>query len=243
MAILSFALGTTATPLEADSESEGLFSESSVPGTLEITDRPTTKRYRYVDVDFGAFIDLDGTPKDIEPGHLLRLNLFDDVVQTAILERVEFKPGSDYTWLGRLQGDPWGQVILVVGDGDHAGVSDGDCGGIVDCGETIELEVSLTNEGYAEVTGIVSELAVADPAVIWTGNMASSYPSIEGLSSDLNTDAFEFQVADDAANGHIIHFDMAIEAENWGPGSVGLDVEVYCGASFQYQLYLPLIMR
>jgi hypothetical protein len=128
-------------------------------------------------------------------------------------------------------------------DDDHAGVSDGDRSGVVDCGETIELEVSLANEGYTEVTGIVGELAVTDPAVIWTGNMASSYPTIEGLSSELNADAFEFEVAEDVPNGHLIHFDLAIEADNWGPGSVGLDVEVYCLASFQYGIYLPLIMR
>ena len=658
---LALALGATTT-LEADSESEGLFSESSIPGTLEITDTETVKRYRYVDVDFDALIGMDGAPKDIEPGHTLRLNLFDDVVRTAILERVEFNPGSDYTWLGRLQGDPWGQVILVVGDGalvgnittqsgffkvryagngvhavseidrsafppelppiaaplggraaspsvlaagddratidllvvytprarmraggdrrmrelitlavaetnqayensqidqrvnlvhsdevdyeeagfplalsnlthtsdgvmdevhdlreayaadevvlliedfaacglawqmqevspdfesyafavvnedcatgnysfghelghtmgaqhdwyqylasaaltpafpysfgyvnasagwrtvmayddecedrgldcprlpywsnpdatlddepmgvpegtstscvageydprcdadnrktlnatasivasfrgstqypnaptdlgatavlptridltwkdncsqeggfaiersldglsgwaqiatvatnvtfysdlsvqptsdyyyrvqafndmggsdysnvasartpavvagplvydeqfiddDHAGISDGDRSGVVDCGETIELEVSLANDGYSEVTGIVGELSVADPAVIWMGNMASSYPSIEGLSSELNADAFEFEVAEDVPNGHLIHFDLAIEADNWGPGFIGLDVQVYCLASLQYELYLPLIMR
>jgi hypothetical protein len=128
-------------------------------------------------------------------------------------------------------------------DDDHSGVSDGDRSGIVDCGETMKLEVSLTNDGYSEVTGIVGELSVADPAVIWTGNMASSYPSIEGLSSELNADAFEFEVAEDVPNGHLIHFYLAVEADNWGPGSIGLVVQVYCLASLQYELYLPLIMR
>jgi hypothetical protein len=128
-------------------------------------------------------------------------------------------------------------------DDDHAGVSDGDRSGVVDCGETIELEVSLANEGYTEVAGIVGELMVADLAVIWTGNMASSYPSIEGSGSEVNTDAFEFGVAEEVPNGHLIHFDLAIEADNWGPGSIGLEVEVHCQASAGFRLYLPLILR
>ena len=52
-AIFFFALGASAaTALDADLEIDGLFSESSVPGTLDITDAPTVMRYRYVDVDF-----------------------------------------------------------------------------------------------------------------------------------------------------------------------------------------------
>ena len=662
VATISLALGASATALDGDSESEGIFSESSAPGTLELTDSPAIMRYRYVGIDFDDLIGVDGAPKNLEPGHTLRLNLFDDAVHTAILERVEFNPGSDYTWLGRLQGDPWGQVILVVGDGalvgnitthdaffqvryagngvhavsevdqsafppelppvpapvaevsvaldgptgseeqstidlmvvytpnarkrvggdkrmrelitlavaetnqsyensqidqrvnlvhmaevdyeeagfplalsnlthktdgvmdevhqlrdayaadevvlliedftacglawqmqevspefeiyafavvnedcatgnysfghelghtmgaqhdwyqylmsaalsppfpysfgyvntsarwrtvmayddeceaqgldcprlpywsnpdlmlddepmgvpegtstscvageynpgcdadnrktlnatapvvagfrgstqfpsapselgatavqptridltwkdncsqeggfaiersldgqtgwvqignvasnvtfysdlavspasayyyrvqayndmggsdysnvasamtppivagplvydeqiiddDYSGISDGDRSGSVDCGETIELEVSLANAGYAQVTGIAAWLMVDDPAVSWTGNMASSYPSIDPLGSERNADEFEFQVAQDAAHGHLIHFDLAIEADNWGPGSIGFDVRVYCLSGAQFRMYLPVIFR
>ncbi|NIV33501.1 MAG: hypothetical protein GWN58_29845, partial [Anaerolineae bacterium] len=45
------------------------------------------------------------------------LNLFEDVVHTALLDRVEYIPGNDFTWLGHLEGTPHSQVILVVGDG------------------------------------------------------------------------------------------------------------------------------
>jgi hypothetical protein len=135
---------------------------------------------------------------------------------------------------------------LVYGDqyvdDDHAGASDGNHSGFVDCGETIELEVSLVNEGYAGITGAVAGLSVADPHVIWTGNMVSSYPMIEGLASEVNREDFEFQVAQDAPNGHLIHFELDILADNWGPGSVGFDVPVFCPESAQYRIYLPLII-
>ena len=127
-------------------------------------------------------------------------------------------------------------------DDDRRGASDGNFSGSVDCGETIELEVSLMNEGSAEITGAVAALSVTDPIVIWTGNMVSSYPLIEGLASDVNREEFEFQVAQDAPNGHLIHFDLDIDADNWGPGSVGFDVPVFCSEGAQYTIYLPLIM-
>jgi len=128
-------------------------------------------------------------------------------------------------------------------DDDRAGASDGDRSGFVDCGEAIELKVSLANQGYAEVTGVVAEMTVADPYVDWTGNMESSYPIIEGLTSDLNREAFEFEVADDTPNGHLIHFNLAVVADNWGPGSIGFDVPVFCSATAQYRVHLPFIFR
>ena len=128
-------------------------------------------------------------------------------------------------------------------DDDRAGASEGNRSGFVDCGETIELEVSLVNEGYAEVTGAVAELAATDPHVTWTGNMVSSYPLIGGLDSAVNREEFEFRVAQDVPNGHLIHFDLDIVADNWGPGSVGFDVPVFCAENAQYRVYLPLIFH
>ena len=130
-----------------------------------------------------------------------------------------------------------------VVDDDHRGISDGDTSGFVNCGETIELEVSLLNEGSTAVSGIVAALSVSDPYVIWTGNMESTYPLIEGLDSEYNRDEFEFQVAENAPNGHLIHFELGIVADNWGPGSTGFDVAVYCSETAPYRLLLPLIVR
>lgn len=136
---------------------------------------------------------------------------------------------------------------LVYGDrvidDDRRGISDGDLSGVVDCGETIELDVSLVNEGSTAITGIVADLSVSDPYVVWTGNMASIYPMIEGLDSEFNRDAFEFQVAEDTPNGHLIHFDLSIVADNWGPGSTGFDIAVFCSETAQHRIYLPLMVR
>lgn len=135
---------------------------------------------------------------------------------------------------------------LVYGDqyvdDDRRGASDGNRSGFVDCGETIELEVSLVNAGSVGVTGVVGELAVTDHHVTWTGNMVGSYPMIEGLTSEVNREEFEFQVAQDTPNGYLIHFDLDIVADNWGPDSVGFDVPVFCSESAQYTIYLPLII-
>lgn len=128
-------------------------------------------------------------------------------------------------------------------DDDKAGASDGDRSGFVDCGETIELEVSLANEGYVGITGVVAQLTATDPYVTWMGNMVSSYPMIEELDSEANVEAFEFQVAEDTPNGHLLRFNLGIDADNWGPSSVGFTVQVFCSASAQYRLYLPLILR
>jgi hypothetical protein len=128
-------------------------------------------------------------------------------------------------------------------DDDRRGASDGDTSGLVDCGETIELEVSLRNEGSTAVLGIVADLSVADPYVVWTGNMHSTYSLIEGLDSEFNRDEFEFQVAEDTPHGHLIHFDLAIVADNWGPGSAGFDVTVFCSEEAQHRIYLPLLIR
>jgi hypothetical protein len=130
-----------------------------------------------------------------------------------------------------------------VVDDDRRGASDGDFSGYVDCGETIELEVSLMNEGSTAVSGIVADLVVDDPHVVWTGNMESTYPLIEGQDSEYNKDEFEFQVAPDTPNGHVIHFDLGIVADNWGPGSTGLDVTVFCSASAQHRVFLPVVIR
>ncbi len=128
-------------------------------------------------------------------------------------------------------------------DDDRAGVSDGDRSGSVDCGEIVELEVSLENSGSVAVTGIIAELVTADPYVISTGNMASNYPTIEGQDSEYNTDEFAFEVAQNTPLGYLIHFDLDIVADNWGPGTVAVDVPVFCSTSASYLLYLPLILR
>ncbi len=128
-------------------------------------------------------------------------------------------------------------------DDDRAGVSDGDRSGLVDCGEIVELEVSLENGGAVAVTGIVAELVTTDPYVISTGNTVSSYPTIEGQDSEYNAEEFAFEVAQDTPHGHLIHFDLDIVADNWGPGTVAVDVPVLCSTGSAYLLYLPLVIR
>lgn len=303
--MIFLALGASAAALDTASEVDGLFCESSVPGTLGAPAHPAVMRYRYADVDFDKLTSAHGSPKNIESGSTQLPSAPVDLVATAVSPtridlswtdtckqergfRIERSPdgvsrwaliGSvvsnvtfysdldvipEATYYYRVQAynhmgtSDYSNVAVamtptnIVGplvyedhvvDDDRAGTSDGNRSGLVDCGETIELKVSLANQGYAEVTGAVAELAVVDPYVIWTGNMLSSYPIIEGLASDLNREAFEFEVAQSTPNGHLIHFDLAVVADNWGPGTIGFDVPVFCSANAQYRIYLPIVFR
>ena len=56
-----------------------------------------------------------------EVGDTLVLNVSDDVLFIAILERKEPTYGGGYAWIGRLEGIPLGSVVLVVGNGQVAG--------------------------------------------------------------------------------------------------------------------------
>ena len=81
VAIISLALGASATALDGDSESEGIFSESSTPGTLEITDSPAIIRYRYVEgleADHPA-VEVVPHPRAGEPEPFVELRSMRDV--------------------------------------------------------------------------------------------------------------------------------------------------------------------
>ena len=57
----------------------------------------------------------------LERGIPVLLNLFADVSLRASSERIDWRPGGDYTWYGPIEGTEQGQAILVVQGGDAAG--------------------------------------------------------------------------------------------------------------------------
>lgn len=91
----------------------GLFADAAVPaGADGDSDDPTVIRSRYVTVDFDW---LDTAGDSIAES--LRLNLFEDVVFTAVLDRLELNRSGSLSWIGHLEGVEYGSLILVVKEG------------------------------------------------------------------------------------------------------------------------------
>jgi len=124
-------------------------------------------------------------------------------------------------------------------DDDNSGNSFGNGDGIVNSGETIELYVTLYNQGSDTAIGVNATISTSDPYVTFTYNTSSNYPDIPGGSTRTNGDDFDFEVDSSAPDGHGIHFDLDITASNGGPWSVSFDARVGGGG----YIYLPIILR
>ena len=119
--VVSLPMGASAIAAPP-SEGSYLFSDSAIEGGLEIAGDPTIVRTRFVNVNFDLLGGADALPRDLSNvGDLVVLNLFDDVVFTAALDRVEPNRSGGYSWIGHLEGVEHSQVILVVKDGLMAG--------------------------------------------------------------------------------------------------------------------------
>jgi hypothetical protein len=124
-------------------------------------------------------------------------------------------------------------------DDDNSGQSSGNDDGIIDPGETIELDVTLYNQGVGTATDVNAAISASDPYVTFTYNTSSNYPDIPGGSTGTNGDDFDFEVDSSAPDGHVIHFDLDIISSNGGPWSDSFDARVGGGG----YVYLPIILR
>ncbi len=115
-------------------------------------------------------------------------------------------------------------------DDDNNGQSSGNNDGVVHCGETIELFVTLHNQGSDTATGVAATISTGDSYVTWLYNTTSSYPDLSGGGIGANTDDFDFQVASNTPNGHTIHFNLNMSAASGGPWSDSFDVTVSCNS-------------
>ena len=93
----------------------GLFLAAQVQGDAPAIDDPTIVRTRFVDINFKLLGEI------ALPSNTVKLNLFDDVVFTAVFDRTETNSLSSYGWIGHLEGVEYGQVVLVVTNGLLAG--------------------------------------------------------------------------------------------------------------------------
>jgi hypothetical protein len=82
---------------------------------------PEVIRSRYVTINFGLLPDLNVEDSDqTNVGRLLKLNLFADTEYIAVQERGSLVAGSQ-TWIGNIEGERYGRVILVHKDEQMAG--------------------------------------------------------------------------------------------------------------------------
>jgi len=104
----------------ASDRQQNLFTAAGVQGAdtvkQEVKD-PTVIRPRRVHINLELLSKGDKAPrKKTDINNSLTLNLFDDVVFEAILDRLEFNGSGSYTWIGHLNGIEQSQVTLVVKD-------------------------------------------------------------------------------------------------------------------------------
>jgi hypothetical protein len=127
---------------------------------------------------------------------------------------------------------------------DDASTSNGDDDGIVECGETIELNVTLKNQGTATATEVVATLSTSDPYVTITDSV-ESFPDIPGGGTSQDIDDYDFQVADNVPAGDAIRFHLGIKTSGGGPWSDLFYVEVQCvsPASDDFRVYVPAVFR
>jgi hypothetical protein len=95
---------------EAQSPEEGLFGPATALW-MEGQAAPMVARSRQVMVNFDQL----GRPAD--PAGRVHLNLFDDTVFEAILERTETNALGSFAWVGRLEGVHHGRAVLVETNG------------------------------------------------------------------------------------------------------------------------------
>ena len=98
-------------------------------------------------------------------------------------------------------------------DDDNSGESSGDGDGIIECGETIELDVALHNQGSDTATGVSACISTSDPYITWPYNTCSDYPDIPSGGTEINTNDFDFEVDPNTPPGEIINFSLNIDAD------------------------------
>ena len=160
--------------------------------------------------------------------------------------------GHEFSFTIRLtadEGGPWDILVTVpigcaspgvpvlesvrVDDGpSHDGTgndSTGNNDGIAQCEETIELYVSIRNDGELPLTGLSGELIETDPLVTLLYNASSGYPDVAAGSIQENRLDWDLRVSPDAPSGHEFSFTIRLTADEGGPWDILVTVPIACG--------------
>jgi hypothetical protein len=99
-----------------------LFSDANVKGKMDPLNQRTIMRQRFVKIDLGLLIAADGSPKtDSKQQITFKLNLFDNVALTAVIDKTESVQAGSISFIGRVAGVKESSVILSVYDGVMSG--------------------------------------------------------------------------------------------------------------------------
>jgi len=110
-----------------------------------------------------------------------------------------------------LVNNPNGPYVMlsdVIVD-DAAGNNDG----LVDYGESIDLDVELENLGNADANNVEATLSSADQYITITNDFAQ-WGSIASSATSMVNGAFSFDVADFVPDQHLVDFDLEISGES-----------------------------
>jgi V8-like Glu-specific endopeptidase len=124
-------------------------------------------------------------------------------------------------------------VYSVTVDDDSSGQSNGNGNGIAECGETVELDVALVNQG--------GDFTVYDPSATLSTtdqyfggfpyNNSSSYVDVAPASWQPNSDDFDMSISPDAPHGHSMGFSVQITSDNGGPWADSFSLPIECPGS------------
>jgi hypothetical protein len=124
-------------------------------------------------------------------------------------------------------------VSYRVDDGpSHDGTgndSKGNDDGLAQCGETIELYLTLQNDGEGTLSGLSASLSVPDPFVDLLYNTKSSYPNIAPGDSAENPKDWDLKIASDTPGGHHFTASFSITADVGGPWLIEVPIPIECG--------------
>ena len=133
-------------------------------------------------------------------------------------------------------GDP-GEVVWVatrVDDGpSHDGTgndSKGNNDGAAQCGETIEMYVTVGNEGASTLDGLSAKLTEADPYVTILYNTSSFYPDIGAGKQAENPRDWDLRISSSAPAGHKAKLTLKYTAASGGPWTIPVELPIACGA-------------
>ncbi|MBE9562315.1 MAG: hypothetical protein IMF12_05580, partial [Proteobacteria bacterium] len=101
------------------SSNQELFVETDIPIDENPAD-PTISRLRNVEINLDALSQLN-TTFGIVYTDKVTLNLFPEVSYTVNNTSINYRGENDYTWIGKIEGMQFGDVILVVKDGKITG--------------------------------------------------------------------------------------------------------------------------
>jgi len=116
------SVGPSAVAAPANQAGTDLFTDAVVERAPNIANVPTVVRARFVEINLDLLGGAGGrlqTRPDV--ADVLRMNLFEDVAFTAVLDRTEPNPSGSLSWIGHLEGIAYSVVNLVVKDGIVAG--------------------------------------------------------------------------------------------------------------------------